>query len=151
MFPCYHIINKDNQKLSKLLSKGFERIVYWNEYKTKSENKNTTNEYRYFPKSNFVRVNRLLVLIYSKQDNNTKRYNALRYYLAKGIIKNYNVIINGKNIFNQRIDSVIKRYEEIRKLITDQGEDYTTGSLLDYEYIRNHCRMIVVDLNRQKK
>ena len=39
---------KDNQELSKLLSKGFERSVYWNEYKTKNENKNATNEYRYF-------------------------------------------------------------------------------------------------------
>ena len=34
---------RDNQKLSKRLSKGFKRSVYWNEYKTKSENKNTTN------------------------------------------------------------------------------------------------------------
>ena len=48
---------KDNQKLSKLLSSRFERSVYWNEYKTKSENKNTTNEYRYFLKSNFVCIN----------------------------------------------------------------------------------------------
>ena len=38
---------KDNQKLSKLLSKGFERSIYWNENKTKSENKSTRNEYRY--------------------------------------------------------------------------------------------------------
>ena len=36
---------KDNQKLSKLLSKGFERSVYWNEYESKSDNKNTTSEY----------------------------------------------------------------------------------------------------------
>ena len=41
---------RDNQKLSKRLSKGFEWSVYWNEYKTKSENKNTTNEYRYISK-----------------------------------------------------------------------------------------------------
>ena len=34
---------RDN-KLSRLLSKGFERSVYWNEYKTKRENKNTINE-----------------------------------------------------------------------------------------------------------
>ena len=39
---------KGNQKLSKLLSKGFERSVYWNEFKTKSEKKNATNEYRNF-------------------------------------------------------------------------------------------------------
>ena len=41
------------EKLSKILSKGSERSVYWNEYKTKSENKNTTNECRYFLESNF--------------------------------------------------------------------------------------------------
>ena len=41
---------RDNQKLSKCLSKGFERSVYWNEDKTKSEKKNTTNEYIYFLK-----------------------------------------------------------------------------------------------------
>ena len=46
--PVVNFPAKDNQKLSKLLSKGFERSVYWNEYKTKSEGKNTTNEYRYF-------------------------------------------------------------------------------------------------------
>ena len=39
---------KDNQKLSKLFRKGFERSVYWNEYKTNIKNKNTANEYRYF-------------------------------------------------------------------------------------------------------
>ena len=42
---------KNNQKLSKLFRKGFERLGYWNEYKTKSENKNATDEYRYFPES----------------------------------------------------------------------------------------------------
>ena len=47
-FPAVTLSAKDNQKLSKLLSKGFERSSYWNEYKTKSENKNTANEYRYF-------------------------------------------------------------------------------------------------------
>ena len=46
--PVVNLLAKDNQKLSKLLSKGFERSVYWNEYKTKSENENTTNKYRYF-------------------------------------------------------------------------------------------------------
>ena len=54
---------RDNQKLSKLLSKGFERPVYSNEYKTKSEIKTTTNEYRYFLESHFVGVSRLLICI----------------------------------------------------------------------------------------
>ena len=62
--PIVTLSARDNQKLSKRVSKEFERSVYWNEYKTKSEYKNTTNEYRYFLKSNFVGVNRLFVLIY---------------------------------------------------------------------------------------
>ena len=59
---------RDNQKTIKLLRKWFEKLVYWNEYKTKSENKNTVNEYRYFLESNFVGANRLYVLVYSNQD-----------------------------------------------------------------------------------
>ena len=57
-------------------------------------NKNTTNEYRYFLESNFVGVNTLFVLVYTNQNVNAKRSNARKYYLPKGIIKNYNVTIN---------------------------------------------------------
>ena len=117
----------DNQKLSKLLSKGFERSVYWNKYKTKSENKNMANEYRCFLKSNFVGVNGFFVLVHSNQVDNSKRFKDKIYYLPKDIIKNYNGIISGKNFHDQPIDSDIKRYEEIRKLTTRQREEYTTG------------------------
>ena len=59
-------------------------------------------------------------------DNNTERYNARRYYLPKCVFKIYNVIINGENSYDQRIDFDIKHYEEIRKLTT--GKDYTTDA-----------------------
>ena len=108
----------------KHLSKGFQRSKYWSEYKTKSKNKNTKNEYRYFRESNFVEVNRLFVLTYSNQCGNLKRYKVLRYDLRKGIMKNYNVTINGKSFYEQPIDSDIKRYE-VRKLTTRQGKDCT--------------------------
>ena len=103
---------RDNQKPSKLLSIEFERSVYWNKYKTKSDDKNMANEFRYFLKSNFVGGNRLFVLVYTNEGRNAKRFNAQKHYLPKGIIKNYNVIINGKNFYNQAIDSDIKWYEE---------------------------------------
>ena len=90
--PVVTLSARENQKLSKRLSKGFERSVYWNEYKIKNENKITTNEYRYFLKSNFVGVNRLFVLVCTNKDDNTKRFKTPRYYLPKGIIKNYNII-----------------------------------------------------------
>ena len=72
--PVVTLSARDNQKLSQLLSKQFEILVYWNEYKTKSENKNMTNEYRYFLESNFVRVNRLFIFVHSNQDADPKRF-----------------------------------------------------------------------------
>ena len=74
--PVVTLSARYNQKLSKLLSKGFERSVYWNEYKTKSENKNTINEYIYFLESTFVGVNRLFVIVYTNESNNATRFNA---------------------------------------------------------------------------
>ena len=55
------------------------------------------------------------------------------------------------NFYDQAIDSDIKRFEEIRKLITGQSEDYTTRCLLDYDYIKSHYRLIAVDLSKQKE
>ena len=141
---------KDNQKLSKLLSKRFEKTVYQTEFKTKRENKNTTNEYRYFLESNFFGANRLFVLVYSNQDNRSEKIKAKRLF-TKEIIDNYYFIINGKSFHDQAIDSDLKRKKKIRKLTAGQGEDYTTGLLLDYDYIKNHYRLIAMDLNRQKE
>ena len=59
-------------------------------------------------------------------------------------------MIDGKNFYDQAIVSDIKRYEEIRKLTTRKGEDYTTECLLDYDYIKNHCRLLAVGLSRKK-
>ena len=61
-------------------------------------------------------VNRLFVLVYSNEDADSKIFKTKKYYLPKGIIKYYSVIINGKNFYDQVIDLDMKRYEEIRKL-----------------------------------
>ena len=63
----------------------------------------------------------LIVLVYSNRNDDSKRCKTRRYYLSKGFIGNYNVITNGKNFYDQTIDSDIKRYEEIRKLTTRQS------------------------------
>ena len=46
---------------------------------------------------------------------------------------------------------ILKTIKETRKLTTGKGEDYATGCLLDYEYIKNIYRLIAIDLSRQKK
>ena len=81
----------------------FERSVIWNGYKTKSENKNTINEYRYLIESNFLGVSTLFGLVYSNNVNASKRYSTFRYYFRKAIIDNCNVIFNGKNFMTNQL------------------------------------------------
>ena len=67
---------------------------------------------RYFLESVFLGVNRLFILVYSNQDFKFKRFKARKYYLPKGIIKNYNMIINGKNFYDRPIDSNISNMKK---------------------------------------
>ena len=66
------------------------------------------------------------------------------------IIKNYNIEIDGKNFYDQSINDTIKQYNELRKISTGQGDDYTTGCLLDYIYFKDDFRLITADLSKQK-
>ena len=59
-------------------------------------------------------------------------------------------MIDGRNFFDQPINSMNKTYENIRKIATGQGDDYTTGCLLDYTYFKKYYKMIAVDLSKQQ-
>ena len=59
-------------------------------------------------------------------------------------------MIDSKNFFDQPINSMAKTYENIRKIMTGQGDDYITGCLLDYPYFKSHYKMIEIDLSKQQ-
>ena len=59
-------------------------------------------------------------------------------------------MINGENVFDQPIKNNKVTYENIRKIATGQGDDYTTCCLLDYSYFMDTYKMIAVDLSKQK-
>ena len=59
-------------------------------------------------------------------------------------------MIDGKNFFDQPINSDLKTYENIRRIATGQGDDYTTGCLLDYSYFKDHYKLIAIDLSKQQ-
>ena len=59
-------------------------------------------------------------------------------------------MIDTKSFFDQPINSMIKTYKNIRKIVAGQGDDYTTGCLLDYSYFKDHYKMIAIDLSKQK-
>ena len=58
-------------------------------------------------------------------------------------------MIDSGNFFDQPINSMNKTYENIRRTATGQGDDYTTGCLLDYSYFKENYKMIVIDLSKQ--
>ena len=72
----------------------------------------------------FRGVNRLFVLPFNFNDNRDEH---LRFYLPNAKVKDYNIMIDGKNVFDQPIKSYIKTYENIRKITNGQGDDYPTG------------------------
>ena len=124
---------EDNTKLSKLLSEGFKRPIYWN--KCKVIFKTYNNEYlRERIDASFQGVNTLFVLLYTSGDNITDENSYRKYFLPRLRIKNYNIEIDGRNFYDQPINDLIKQYDEIRKISTGQGDDYATGCLLDFSY-----------------
>ena len=80
-----------------------------------------------------------------------KRSNHKKYFLPRVNINNYNVIIDGRNFYDEPINDIIKQYDEIRKIATRQGDDYTTGCLLDCQYFKDHYSLIAIDLSKQKE
>ena len=77
----------------------------------------------------FQGVNRLFVLAF---ENDTQRTSAKTYYLRNIESKEYNVMINEEKFFDQTVKDNKVTYENIRKLSTGLGDDYTTGCLLHY-------------------
>ena len=138
-----------NTKLSKLLSKGFKTTIYWNKYKIIF--KNYDDEYiRERLDASFEGVNKLFVLPYVSGDNITNENSYKNFFLPRLKIKNYNIEIDGRNFFDQSINDSIKQHDEIRKRSTGQGDDYTTGCLLDFSYFEKNYKLITADLSKQK-
>ena len=144
--PVVTLSTKDNAELLKQLEPGFKRIVNWNKYLSKPEllaqNPNLNN----FIEPSFQGVNRLFV---SAFENDAQRTVHSGYYLPNVEIKNYNVMINGENFFDQPIKDTKVTYENIRKVATGRGDDHITGYLLDYPYFKDSYKMIAVDLSKQ--
>ena len=66
-------------------------------------------------------------------------------------MKDYNVLIDGRNFSDQPIKNDLKTYDNIKKIATGQGDDYTTGCLLDYRYFKKYYKLIAIDLSKQQK
>ena len=108
--PCIPIVTlktEDNTKLSKLLSKGFKRPIYWNEYKVIPNKNYNENEYiGELLDSSWQGVKRLVVLAYNdtEGDNKVSTDSFKKYFLPRVKIENYNIKIDGRNFYDQPIN-----------------------------------------------
>ena len=66
-------------------------------------------------------------------------------------IKDYDVETDGRNFFDKPIRNDLKTYDNIRNIVTGQGDDYTTGCLLDYPHFKKYYKLIAIDLSKQQK
>ena len=152
--PVVTLSKEDNKDFIEQQNKGFQRSIYWNEYKTKEQTENAdANVVKYINLDpSFQGVNRLFLMAYSRADNNQATRNGQqKYYLPRMDLKKYNVIVDGRNFYDNPIESDIEKYRELKKVMTGKGEDYTTGSLLDYDYFKKNYKLVAIDLSKQKE
>ena len=86
----------------------------------------------------FLLLVTLLLLFLIQSNNRVLRNSHTKYFLPRVNITNYNVLIDGRNFYDQPINDLVKQYDEIRKTATGQGDDYTTGCMSDYQYFKDH-------------
>ena len=154
--PVVTLNTENNNKLSELLSKGFERTVVWNEYKSKIERVTIPlydNMFRRTTLDTFFQgVSKLFAAAYETDDierNANTEESRRRYYLPRAEIKDYNVLIDGRSFYDQNVNSSIVRYNELLKMTTGRSEDYSTGCLLDYDYYIENFNIVAIDLSHQ--
>ena len=126
--PVVTLTTQENTKFLQQLKSGLKRVINWNKYLSKPELLAQNPNLTHLVEPSFQGVNRLFVLAFENDDHriSTKRYN-----LPIVEIKDYNIMINGEKCFDQPIKNNKVTCENIRKVATDQWDDYTTGCLSD--------------------
>ena len=145
--PIVTLSTKDSVNLTKQLREGFKRSVYWNSYQTKlskviEKRKNLCE----LLNTSFQGIRRLFVLAFvvttGAANDEARIKNKKKLFLPRGEINNYNVFIDWRNLYDQPINDLIKQYYEVRKVSTGNGDDYTTGCLLDlcvFQRLQTNC------------
>ena len=167
--PIVTLSTNDNTNLTKQLSDGFKRSIYWNQYVSKPFPETAhkkTGTTKFALDAAFQGINRLFVLAFedTRADeaadapaprnlvaNRVIRHGYRKYFVPRVSITSYNVLIDGRNFYDQPINDSIRKYDEIRKIATRKGDNCATGYLLDYDYFKKNYQLIAVDLSKQRE
>ena len=170
--PIVTLSTKDNNNLTKQLNDGFKRSIHWNQYVSKpfpETPHKRTGITRFALDAAFQGVNILFVLVFedtraddpavdaknpaprNRAANRVIRNSYRKYFVPRVDITSYNVLIDGRNFYDQPINDSIRKHDEIRKIATEKGDNYATGCLLDCNYFKKNYQLIAVDLSKQRE
>ena len=142
--PVVTLSAENDNKLLEQLKTGFKRTIKWNKYRSKMSNQAANNNLNYLIDPTFANVSRLFVLSF---ENKEDRISFSKYYVPKVEVKDFNVLTSGKPFFEIPVQNKEEAYEAIIEM--SKNNDYTTGNLLDYEYFKDHYKLVPKDLRKQ--
>ena len=141
--PVVTLSAEDDNKRLEQLKTGFKRTIKWNRYRSGMSNQTKNNSLNYLIDPTFTNVNRPFVLSF---ENEHDRTSFSKYYIPNVEIKDFNALVDGKPFFEIPVKNKEEAYEAIIEM--SKNNDYTTGNLLDYEYSKDHYKLITIDLSK---
>ena len=139
---------EDDTKLLEQLKSGFKRTIKWNKYRSQMTAQPQDN-LNYLIDPTFSSVKRLFVLSFARNIIGDNRDSFSNHYVPIVEIKDFNVLIDGKGFFYLPVKNEEEAYEKIIDM--SHNNDYTTGNLLDFVYLKENYKSIAIDLSKQTK
>ena len=143
--PLVTLSKDDEIKLLTNLKSGFKREIIWNKYRSQMTTEAVDINLNILIDPTFTNVNRLFVLAYQNADD---RQSFSQFYLPRVMVKDFNVIIDKLAFFDLPTKTEQEAYEKIIDI--SRNNEYTTGNLLGYDYIKKYYKLIAIDLSKQQ-
>ena len=147
--PVVTFSKENNIKFLEQLKSVFKRTIKWNKYRSQMTVQSQNNNLNYLIDPTFTNNNRLFVLSFTRTNAADDRDSFSGYYISNVKIKDFNILIDGKSLFDLPVKNEEEAYEKIIEM--SNSNDYTTGNLLDFGYFKKNYKLIAIDLSKQTK
>ena len=146
--PVVTLSINDNIKFLENIKQILKRTKSWNNYRSEIATQTKNNNLDYLTDPTFRNINRLFVIPFRNGSNYPARDSFNKYYMPFIEIKDFNALIDDKPFIDQPVKKQQQVYEKLLEM--SRNDDYTTGNLLHYLYHQKYCKLIGIDLSRQK-
>ena len=147
--PVVTLSKENDIKLLEQLKSVFKGTIKWNKYRFHMTVQPQNNNLNYLIDPTFTNVNRLFVLLFTRDNASDNRDSFSHYFVPNVEIKDFNVLIDGKSFFDLPVKSEEEAYE--KSIEMSRVNDYTTGNILDFGYFKENYRLLAIELSKQTK